>query len=123
MYENLRFHSGVKSFKELGFNDNITIGGLLNNVNITYLYQDTLLTQSPYIQVVKSGKKFQNNVTMNSMTSYSTVDDTDIQPNKFLTLHTSQEVQGNVRFSNNFTADHVTVNGKYTGCDIEQTLF
>ena len=57
------------------------------------------------------------------MTADSTVDDIDIQPSKFLTLHTSQEVQGNMKFSDNFTADHVTVNGKYTGCDIKLTLF
>lgn len=91
----------------------------MNGVNITSIYQDTLLTHFPYIQVVKSGKKFQNNVTINSMTADSTVDDIDIQPNKFLTLHTSQEVQGNMKFSDNFTADHVTVKGKYTEWDIE----
>jgi len=107
------------------FNSSINVGDnaqfdSINDVNINYLYADTLVKSSNVTQVVEGRNSFTGKIKMNNISTSSKVDGLYIIEGKYITLNTQQNISGTLTFTENFQSNYLMVTGSISGVDIEQ---
>lgn len=102
----------MKTFEHLMLNGNATVQGTVDNVNVTELAGNSLLYHKQDVQILNGNVTFTNNVAMDTVSVEGTVQGLVFNQNTFVTLHSDQNITGNIRFAQNFDARHLSVKGK-----------
>lgn len=89
------------------------VTGLVNGVNLSHLYETTLLKNTTNKQVITGTKTFSDEIQLGDIVTQYLVDGVKIDANAFVTLDTQQTIYGNITFSENFVSNHLIVGGKH----------
>ena len=85
---------------------------LTNGVILSELDTTSLFHNSPTKQVISAVKTFKTEMEFRTIFASGLVDGITIQPDKFVTLDTSQYISNKKTFNETFSCENIIVNGK-----------
>ena len=92
--------------------EDVTVRKLVNGINVSDVAANTLFKNATNIQVITGKKTFENDVTMDNVSTDGLIDGLNVSKTAFVTLNTVQFISGHKRFTEDFISKYVSVQGK-----------